>query len=274
MTPQEKDIHDVQNFWNAHPLLTDEVETKSNTAEWFKQFDTIKNSVFLDNLEPWIGPARRSGKLSVLDVGCGPGFWNRALKDIDCIYTGIDISSESVAIAREGQSLLGTHGKLVQGNAEQLDFPDEMFDHVISEGVIHHTPDTQKCADEIYRVLKQGGTATVSVYYKSFLLSPVVFPLVRTLMRIFRAGLKGRGRESMWSAKSPEEFVRMYDGAENPIGKAYSKKETLKMFEKFSTIRTSTYYFPQRALPITLPPSLLKFCDNFFGTLIRADLTK
>ena len=67
-------------------------------------------------------------------------------------------------------------------NAERLSFEDETFSHVNCQGVIHHTPDTQSCLDEIYRVLEKGGTASVSVYYRNYLLriTGYFLPLVKT----------------------------------------------------------------------------------------------
>ena len=55
-------------------------------------------------------------------------------------------------------------------NCENLHFENETFDHVNCQGVVHHTPNTQKAINEIFRVLKRGGKASISVYYKNFLL--------------------------------------------------------------------------------------------------------
>ena len=56
-----------------------------------------------------------------------------------------------------------------QGNAEKLPFEDNTFDFISSSGVLHHTPDMQKAVNEAWRVLKPGGEAIISVYYKNIL---------------------------------------------------------------------------------------------------------
>ncbi len=269
-----KTIDDVRKFWNANPLLTGELSEQAGTKKWFEAFDEIKTSdIFLDDLSDWVYPALE-GK-TILDVGTGPGYWNRRLGKMNLTYYGIDISSKSVEMAKKSQAIFGLHGSLQEGNAEELPFEDGFFDHVLSEGVLHHTPETQKCIDEVHRVLKDGGTACVSLYYKNiFLRSPAAFKTVLSLMRIFHIGLKGRGREKMSFASSPEELIRMYDGAENPIGKAYTKAEMKKMFSKFREMELSLYYIPLRAFPVKMPRALIKALSKRFGLMILAKVRK
>lgn len=53
-------------------------------------------------------------------------------------------------------------------DAEQMLFPDNCFDLVWSWGVIHHSANTRRVLEEIHRVLKPGGEATVMVYHRTF----------------------------------------------------------------------------------------------------------
>jgi len=126
----------------------------------------------------------------VLDVGCGPGYWNRVFGEFNLEYCGIDISTSSVELAKISQRIFGLKGKVFVCNAENLAFPSKYFDYIISEDVIHHTPDTQKCIDEIYRVLKDAGTALISVYHQNFILrSKMVFKIVRFFMGLMNIRL-------------------------------------------------------------------------------------
>lgn len=43
------------------------------------------------------------------------------------------------------------------GDAHQLPFENNCFDCVISQAVLEHTKDSEKCLDEMFRVLKKGG---------------------------------------------------------------------------------------------------------------------
>lgn len=269
-----KTIEDIRSFWDKNPLLTGEIEEPIGSRAWFEQFDLIKTGdVFRGDLSRWV-PNRLDEK-RVLDVGCGPGYWNRIFGKMKVEYNGIDISGKSVELATKSQQIFNLHGKLQVGNAESLPFEDKYFDYVVSEGVIHHTPNTQQCINEIYRVLKKGGLASVSLYYKNmFFRSPLLFRTLLFIIKTLRIGLRGRGREKMALASSPEEFVRMYDGADNPIGKAYTKKELSRMFEQFSKIKYSRYYIPSRAIRFKIPQFIANVLSSSFGLMILVQAEK
>ena len=269
-----KSIDEIQSFWDANPLLSGELEEPVGTERWFKSFDEIKTrEVFAGDPSQWI-----QGIISgvrVLDIGCGPGYWNRLFGQMKVEYHGIDISPNTVKIAKKAQELFGVSGDITVGNAEKLGFPDVYFDYIVSEGVIHHTPDTQACINEIYRVLKPNGYACVGVYYRNIILrSRFLFKIVVLLMRIFHVSLKGRGRDRMHIASNADEFVRMYDGADNPIGKAYTKGELKSMFCNFSQISLSRYYFPVRAFRLQLPQRIQKFLNSVFGLMVLVKVKK
>ena len=68
---------------------------------------------------------------------------------------------------------------------------------------------------------------------------------------MFGAGLKRRGRESIYGVDDVERIVRMsqpemkrilHDGDENPIGKAYSRKEFTQMLSKHFQIESVSSY--------------------------------
>ena len=161
-------------------------------------------------------------------------------------------------------------------NAEKIDFPDETFDFVNCQGVIHHTPDTQSCANEIYRVLKTGGRASVSVYYDNVLLkmASLALPVVNFASGLFLKD-KGRGR-AFHKATSKEDIVRLYDGADNPIGKSYTRKEFEEMLKTagFQEIEIGYFFFPFRFLRIKIPNALRTVLVKMFPFMIVANLKK
>jgi len=52
---------------------------------------------------------------------------------------------------------------LQEADAEKLSYPNRTFDLVICSHVLEHIPEDKKCIQEIYRVLKNNGTAFILV---------------------------------------------------------------------------------------------------------------
>ncbi|MFW6308314.1 MAG: methyltransferase domain-containing protein, partial [Campylobacterales bacterium] len=144
------------------------------------------------------------------------------------------------------------------------------------QGVIHHTPNTEQCVKEISRVLKVGGTANISVYYKNFFLRK--WRYISFFSKFFKksgAKMEGRGRENIYGLNDIDEIVRHYDGAENPIGKAYSKQEFIDMCGPYFDIENArVFFFPARTLPFKIPLFLHQFLDKNFGFMINLKLRK
>jgi len=102
----------------------------------------------------------------VLDMGCGAG--------VDTILAammvkpngsavGVDIVSEMIARAESNLKMTGMENVSFQTTAgENLPFPDDTFDVVISNGVINLIPDKEGALAEIIRVLKPRGRLMVA----------------------------------------------------------------------------------------------------------------
>jgi ubiquinone/menaquinone biosynthesis C-methylase UbiE len=110
--------------------------------------------LFLDDLRVPTTPV-------VLDVACGTGIATFELmkaSDAGETFYGIDISPGMITKATENAQRHGFGNCVFQtGDAEQLDFPDAMFDVVISSGSFHWFPNKRQALSEMYRVLKPGG---------------------------------------------------------------------------------------------------------------------
>ena len=77
--------------------------------------------------------------------------------------TGIDITPEMLAKARGAAAAMGiANVDFVEGEAEQLPFPDESFHVVISNGVIDLIPDKDAVFAELFRVLAPGGRIQIA----------------------------------------------------------------------------------------------------------------
>jgi len=93
----------------------------------------------------------------VLDVACGTGTNFRYLPHtVDLV--GIDISPEMLANAEKRLSALEIEGSLRRMNAQELEFPDNSFDVVISALSTCTFPDPIAALREMDRVCKPEGT--------------------------------------------------------------------------------------------------------------------
>ena len=102
----------------------------------------------------------------VLDVGSGAGTDSLIAAQMvgaDGSVTGIDMTPAMLAQARLAAAELGVaNTTFVEGQAEQLPFPDGTFDVVISNGVIDLIPDKDAVFSELFRVLEPGGRLQLS----------------------------------------------------------------------------------------------------------------
>jgi len=103
---------------------------------------------------------------AVLDVGCGTGTLALVAKEhvgVAGRVSGIDPSAQLLTRARHKAARRGLEINFQLGVIEQLPFPDQSFDVVLSTLMMHHLPDDLKRQGlaEIARVLKPGGRLLV-----------------------------------------------------------------------------------------------------------------
>jgi SAM-dependent methyltransferase len=103
----------------------------------------------------------------ILDAGCGAGF-SASVWLADCCepvrWIGADIS-EAIDVARQRLGHVpGTH--FVQADLMQMPFRPGTFDTIFSEGVLHHTPSTERALKALAPLLASGGEFLFYVYRK------------------------------------------------------------------------------------------------------------
>lgn len=159
-----EDLKQVEAFWNANLCGKQFVDVKFPSKEFFERYRAFryKKTHHLDKYIDW----RAAKGRDVLEIGLGIGAdatrWAQHAKS----YTGVDLTAEAVAATKMHFGHLGLRGRIMQGNAEQLQLPDNAFDIVYSHGVLHHTADIENTFREIYRVLRPGGQFIVMLYAK------------------------------------------------------------------------------------------------------------
>jgi len=86
------------------------------------------------------------------------------------IVTAVDLSDESLKIARQRVEAFGFRNKVRFYNANVEDLskvvPVEQYDLIYSFGVLHHTPNPERALSELRKYLVPGGTLKTMVYNK------------------------------------------------------------------------------------------------------------
>ncbi|RPI03515.1 MAG: class I SAM-dependent methyltransferase [Calditrichaeota bacterium] len=162
-------IDEVRRYWT---------ENVNSTQFWTGGVEKIGSPEFFDTVSAFIkknyehryrliekeAAKYRNGRL--LEIGCGAGWellhWARQGMQV----TGLDLSTAALELAGKNFQHNKLKADLKQGNAEKLPFSDNSFDVITSLGVLHQTESTERAVSEVYRVLRSGGEAVITLYYK------------------------------------------------------------------------------------------------------------
>lgn len=135
----------------------------SNAADYYEKY--FVPALFKDRTLPLIELAQIRAGEQVLDVGCGTGILAREVwlhMDGVGAVSGLDRNEGMITTARRVAPDIDWH----VGQAEALPFPDNKFDHVISQFALMFFEDRLGGLVEMWRVTKPGGRLTVAVWDK------------------------------------------------------------------------------------------------------------
>ncbi|HET6843656.1 MAG TPA: methyltransferase domain-containing protein [Candidatus Angelobacter sp.] len=90
----------------------------------------------------------------VADLGCGSGIFTSLLHERGYKVSGLDISYKLLELARHKYPSL----EFFEGDVEDLPFASRSLDCVLLSGIVHHLPDPGRCATEVFRVIRPGGS--------------------------------------------------------------------------------------------------------------------
>ncbi len=130
--------------------------TKFEHAGWERvagKYDSTWSTSTRQFIEPLLDSANVSAKMSVLDMGCGPGYVSAAAAERGANPIGLDFSQEMIAIAKR------TFPKIEfrEGDAQDLPFPDQTFDRAVANFALLHLANPERAMAEACRVLKPVG---------------------------------------------------------------------------------------------------------------------
>ncbi|MEM7129632.1 MAG: methyltransferase domain-containing protein [Chloroflexota bacterium] len=160
---------------------SDQLQTEESFGYKWQQVKTYDAPDVLENARRWlverygfanVQEMRRffANRRTILDAGCGGGFsaslWLHSewLDSGNAEWVGADISA-AIDVAQERLAgIPNTH--FIQADVLELPFAGETFDTIFSEGVLHHTPSTERALKSLVPLLTQGGEIMFYVYRK------------------------------------------------------------------------------------------------------------
>ncbi|MEI7487474.1 MAG: class I SAM-dependent methyltransferase [Chryseobacterium sp.] len=146
-------------------------ENKYDNTSFFKQYEKmLRSQKGLEGAGEWHALKKMlpdfSGK-DVLDLGCGFGWHCRyAIEKGAKSVIGIDLSEKMLEKAREINALEGIQYEIKA--LENVDYPDEKFDIIISSLTFHYIESFDTLAQNIYKWLKPKGHFVFSVEHPVF----------------------------------------------------------------------------------------------------------
>lgn len=121
--------------------------------EWYKTrlgraYDTLEKRA----VQRMLPPPTDGNQL--LDVGCGTGHWSAFFSEDDFVVTGVDVSSEMIALARAKRI---ANVSFDVADAHALPFKDGQFDVVAAITTIEFVRDAEVVVREMARCVRRPG---------------------------------------------------------------------------------------------------------------------
>jgi 2-polyprenyl-3-methyl-5-hydroxy-6-metoxy-1,4-benzoquinol methylase len=161
-------LEQIRTYWNNRPCNIRHSTSPIGTKEYF---DEVEARRYANEPHNYTFPEfdRWKGK-RVLEIGCGIGTDAVNFARAGAIYTGVDLSGESIKLAQQRFEVFGLEGTFIECNAEELYkvFGNgEKFDLIYSFGVVHHAPHPERVVACLPNLLADDGEIKVMLYAKN-----------------------------------------------------------------------------------------------------------
>jgi ubiquinone/menaquinone biosynthesis C-methylase UbiE len=235
---------DIQAFWKSlYDSVYEDVDAGLTEDHLLEGLDALEDMFRLrGHLAVVEMPLDRLQGKRVLEIGPGAGGHSALFAKYGAQMTSIDLTYARAKATQKKFDLLGArapHCAAAQADAEVLPFADDSFDIVYSNGVLHHTDDTEKAIGEVFRVLKPGGDAVIMLYCKSSWHYWINMLLCVGILKGKAFGDRNwLGKATEWGGKNEQTVA-------NPITRCYTAGGIRRLFAAFRdvTLRKGEFYF-------------------------------
>lgn len=144
-------IYDDAEFFSAYAEMSRSREGLAGAGEWHQ-------------LEPLFPPLK--GK-AVLDLGCGYGWHCKYAQEQGAqSVLGIDQSEKMIETAKSRNAAEGIEYRVC--GLDAFEYPEEAYDLVVSNLVLHYVEDLDAVYRNVFRTLKSGGTFLFNIEHPVF----------------------------------------------------------------------------------------------------------
>jgi ubiquinone/menaquinone biosynthesis C-methylase UbiE len=225
---KEPSIEEVRSYWSEKNIPQQWYSKKDKfTKQWYNEIARQRYENYYPYLKKMCEFEYHSGE-KVLEVGVGMGTDLLEYAKNGALVYGIDLGPDQIEFSKNLFSTMETkYEDLKVASAEDIPYENETFDLVYSFGVLHHTPNTEKSVDEVYRVLKKDGSAIIMLYAPGW---------KHYLKRVFIQGIiKGKLFRYKFNFRKLSNDVSEVHG-NSPKTDIYTRRRVKKLFKKFDNI--------------------------------------
>lgn len=161
---QQASIEKVKDFWDARPCNLRHSKLEVGTRGYFEEVE--KRKYFVEPHIPEFAEFPAWSGKKVLEVGCGIGTDAVNFVRHGATYTGVELSTESLALTRKRFEVYGLEGEFIAADCENLGsvLGNRSFDLIYSFGVLHHTPSIERALSQL-KLLSNSSTAIKIMLY-------------------------------------------------------------------------------------------------------------
>lgn len=259
-------VETVASYWNNRPCNIRHSKSERGTKQYYDEVEWRK--YFVEPHIPAFAEFNKWKGKKVLEIGCGIGTDTMNFARAGATVTAVDLSIESMNIAKHRAEVFGLSDRITfyNANAEELSktVPPEHYDLVYSFGVIHHTPHPERVIEEIKKhYVNENSTFKIMMYNRYSLKS----------LRIILTEGKGK----FWQA---EKLVATHSEAQTgcPVTYTYTHNSIKKLLKGFEiTEEFVDHIFPYQIKHYVnynyvkiwpyrfMPKFLFRLLEHFFG---------